>query len=208
MTCRVVFRCILCLDSRYVTCGSAVKLTHIESGFFLHSGEYALNSGSGQQLVTSSADKGNGSASMWLVKEGMGANEPCKPGDKIPYGSKIRLQHAKTGKNLHSHHVHSPLTRQQEVTCYGSDGDGDTGDNWIVQPKVYIKNAQYWERDTIVWMNHVDTGAFLGSSSQAQFNQQTCGGRCPVMNHLEMFAKNRADAQTEWKTEQGVYLQK
>jgi len=166
-----------------------------------------LNSGSGQQLVTANPERANGVASMWLVKEGQGSVE-CQPGDKIPYGSKIRLQHVRTGKNLHSHLVASPLTRQQEVTCYGNNGDGDTGDNWIVQPKVYKSGSSYWERDTIVWINHVDTGAFLGSSTKSEFNQMSCGNRCPVMNHLEMFAKNRADAQTEWKAEHGVYLQK
>jgi len=170
-------------------------------------GEFSLNSGSGQQLITCCPDKANGVASMWLIKEGDGVAE-CTPGDKIPYGSKIRLQHIKTGKNLHSHHVPSPLSRQQEVTCYGNNGDGDTGDNWIVQPKVYNRNSQYWERDIIVWLNHVDTGAFLGSSARSEFNQNSCGARCPVMNHLEMFAKNRSDLQTEWKAEHGVYLQK
>ena len=46
------------VDDAYVTCGSAVKITHVESGqkgnqeYFLNSETKNLGSGSGQQIVT------------------------------------------------------------------------------------------------------------------------------------------------------------
>ena len=45
----------------------------------------------------------------------------------------IRLEHLETHRNLHSHKVSSPLTRKNEVSGYGDDGDGDGGDNWVVE---------------------------------------------------------------------------
>ena len=37
----------------------------------------------------------------------------------------IRLEHLKTGKNLHSHNFASPVSKQQEVSAYGVNGEGD-----------------------------------------------------------------------------------
>ena len=39
--------------------------------------------------------------------------------------------HMETGRNLHSHGIESPVTGQQEVSCYGEDGEGDENDNWV-----------------------------------------------------------------------------
>eukprot|EP00966_Prymnesium_polylepis_P233412 5398454-Prymnesium_polylepis.1 len=43
----------------------------------------------------------------------------------------LRLMHKETGRNLHSHEIESPVTGQQEVSCYGDDGEGDENDNWV-----------------------------------------------------------------------------
>lgn len=37
----------------------------------------------------------------------------------------IRLEHVKTQKNLHSHNFESPIAKQQEVSCLGTNGVGD-----------------------------------------------------------------------------------
>lgn len=75
--------------------------------------------------------------------------------DPIKCGTVIRLQHTATLKNLHSHHFSSPLSGNQEISCYGdSEGEGDTGDHWTV-----VCNNDYWRRDTPVKLKHVDTDA-------------------------------------------------
>jgi len=39
-----------------------------------------------------------------------------------------------TGKNVHSHKAFdSPVSGRQEVSGYGDKGEGDGGDNWIVE---------------------------------------------------------------------------
>jgi len=173
-------------------------------GLFLASNEHRINSGSGQQLVTVSPEKVS-THTLWIVKEGDNL-EPCRPGLKIPYGTKIRLTHLTTQSNLHSHHVSSPLTRQQEVTGFGGNGEGDHGDDWVVQP--LRGNGQYWERGVEVTIKHAQTGKYLGASSQAKFTAGNCGRQCPVMNHLEAFGRARADKLSSWKAEVGVFLSK
>ena len=99
-------------EEAYVTCGSAVKLKHVSTSYYLHSHEVAYGSGSGQQSVTAfpaSDDAG----SLWTLRAT--ADGACRQGDKIALGSSLRLFHGPTGKWLHSHNHRSPLTQQQEV---------------------------------------------------------------------------------------------
>ena len=60
-------------------------------------------------------------------------------------GQKIRLEHLTTARNLHSHHFSSPLSNSQEVSAFGDDGDGDTGDVWTV-----VCDTDVWRRDDTV----------------------------------------------------------
>lgn len=48
-------------------------------------------------------------------------------------GDTVRLEHVLTKKNLHSHKERSPLSNNQEVSCYGLDGDGDEADDWVIE---------------------------------------------------------------------------
>ena len=57
----------------------------------------------------------------------------CVTGQPILCGDVIRLEHMETAKNLHSHVIQSPLSRKNEVSAYGDDGEGDRLDNWIVE---------------------------------------------------------------------------
>lgn len=128
-----------------VTCGSLIKLEHTKTGHYLHSHEvaYGAGRGSGQQSVTGFPEKDSGS-SLWIVR---GSRERCDQGTLIENGAVIKLQHAATRKWLHSHQFYSPLSNQQEVSCFGSDQDSDTGDEWEVQ---WDDKANHWERDASV----------------------------------------------------------
>lgn len=75
--------------------------------------------------------------------------------DPIKCGTTIRLFHIATLKNLHSHNFLSPLSNNQEISCYGdSQGEGDTGDHWTV-----VCNNDFWRRDTPIKFKHIDTEA-------------------------------------------------
>ncbi|GBO46428.1 Stromal cell-derived factor 2-like protein 1, partial [Araneus ventricosus] len=72
--------------------------------------------------------------------------------DPIACGTTIRFEHLQTKKNLHSHHFPSPLSNNQEVSAFGENGEGDTGDHWIV-----TCSSDNWERSGLVRFKHADT---------------------------------------------------
>jgi dolichyl-phosphate-mannose--protein O-mannosyl transferase len=209
---RVCFR--LYTDTEYVTCGSAVKLSHFESNsqlhemYFLNSESKNLGTGSGQQIVTATANPTT-TNTLWWVRgpDGDGRldqKNACQegPASKIECGSLIRLTHLNSMKNLHSHGVSSPLSRQQEVTAYGAgDGLGDGGDDWKV-----VCKGDYWTREGMVQLQHLDTGKYLGASSTVKFTHQNCGHQCPILNHLEIFGRGSQDNYGYFVVEMGVHL--
>ena len=120
-----------------VTCSSTIRLQNVSSRFFLHSMEAGYGSGSGQQVVTchrSNTENGG----LWTVKEADPETTPepvqCETGVPMTCGSTIRLEHMETGKNLHSHSEHrGPISRKNEVSGFGDDGEGDNFDNWLIE---------------------------------------------------------------------------
>mmetsp|Transcript_58954 Transcript_58954/g.133466 ORF Transcript_58954/g.133466 Transcript_58954/m.133466 type:complete len:215 (+) Transcript_58954:13-657(+) len=170
-------------DNESITCGSLAKLTHVESNFLLHSHEISYGSGSKQQSVTaieSHDDQGN----LWLVKEAYGL-EACQTGEPISCGSMIRLEHALSERNLHTHTVQSPLSLQQEVSCFERQEEGDVNDNWKVLCE--RPNERYWMRGSPVRFQSDATGAVLHSHSQHRFDERNCP-RCPIVGQQEVTA--------------------
>ncbi|KAK4516034.1 uncharacterized protein ATC70_010995 [Mucor velutinosus] len=174
-----------------VTCGSTLKLTNKANNYKLHSHGVTYGSGSGQQSVTGfpNADDGN---SFWIVEAASG--KACSRGEPIPCGSAIRLKHANTQGYLHSHLHQSPLSRQQEVSCY--DGK-DSGDNWKVE--CLNSGDKMWHREQPVQFVHEDTYAYLSSNSNHQFGQ-------PIPGQLEVAASRSASKNTQWMAQEGIYF--
>ncbi|KAL3807184.1 hypothetical protein ACHAXA_006677 [Cyclostephanos tholiformis] len=133
--------------TKFVTCGSAIKLAHVESGrkFFLISEAAQIQSGSGQQLVTASEDNRSING-LWQVREGHNAEGgTCVTGKPIRCGSIVRLTHLETSVNLHTHSIRSPLSNQHEVSGFGMNGEGDSGDDWKVVCDGATRNRSvYW----------------------------------------------------------------
>lgn len=125
----------------------------------------------------------------------------CDVGTPVKCGQGVSLEHAQTGKNIHSHLFKASLTGNQEVSAFGEAGKGDTGDDWTVEC-----SGEHWMRGKPVAFRHIDTGKFLYTNSAAQFNQQNCGVQCPIMGQTEVSAATRKDSKTNWVTTQGVYF--
>ncbi len=177
---------------RYVTCGSVVKLKHEATGYRLHSHEVSYGSGSGQQSVTAfpGADDPN---SYWMVQGSL--KKPCRKGDLMLDGDIVRFEHLATGAHLHSHLHQSPLSKQQEVSCFGKHGAaGDSGDEW----RLICEENEHWGRDERVRLQHVDTSKYLHSHNKAYGN--------PIPGQLEVTAVPRSNANTMWIAEEGVYF--
>jgi len=176
-----------------VTCGSILKLINTSFKVRLHSHEIKYGSGSGQQSVTGVETKEDVN-SNWAVK-GIDKHQ-CKRGEAINCGSKIRLEHIQTKKNLHSHHFTSPLSAQQEISAFGEDGKegtGDTGDNWEV-----VCKGKYWLRDNVVQFRHLDTDVYLSASGNTF-------GR-PINGQMEIVGSSSLDSTTYWQSSEGVFI--
>lgn len=115
--------------------GSKLTLKNMGyGGGLLHSHVQTYPTGSQQQQVTCYHYKDTNNE--WTVtptwEDGdYDANAPIR---FLNDGDTIRLIHAMTGRNLHSHPVQAPVTAQNhEVSCYGNATIGDSNDYWIVE---------------------------------------------------------------------------
>ncbi|XP_075584705.1 protein Malvolio [Dermatophagoides farinae] len=177
-------------SGHYVTCGSVLKLMNVNSGIRLHSHDIKYGSGSGQQSVTGT-DKQEDVNSYWQI--GAKTDEQCERGTPIECGSIIRLTHLQTKKNLHSHHFPSPLSHNQEVSAFGKDGDGDTGDNWQI-----LCGGKHWELNSNIRFKHVDTEMYLSSSGHVY-------GR-PIQGQMEIIASTYSDSSVYWIAKEGIFV--
>ena len=155
--------------------GGSVQMMHHLSTRLLHShgSSYVHEGGSGQQQVT--AYDGVDGNNWWTFRAGHG--QPDAPGQPIEHGQVIRLQHVGTGRNLHSHPgFPSPVSGQQEVTCYGDGGHGDGNDNWRVE----VEGGGVVESPKLFRLVHELTGVALhshyGQSSRDLHDQQEVTG--------------------------------
>lgn len=188
-----------------ITCGSVITLRHESTQTMLFSQQVQYGTGSGQQVVTGYPGKGYSHA-YWLIRPAHYASDDknrkkspsCQPGQAIKNGGVIRLQHVNTQGHLHSHLHTSPLTRNQEVSCFvGSD----TGDNWIVELLDNKDKSAVWSRENRVRFKHADTGKYLYMHPQARFGH-------PIPDHIEVCAMQNVaatDRNSVFLTEEGLY---
>lgn len=138
--------------------GGRVQLMHHLSTRLLHShpDTYRHHGSSGQQQVT--GYEGVDDNNWWTLRTAHG--QPDLPGQPVHHGQIVRLQHVPTGRNLHSHPGYpSPLTGQQEITCYGDGGQGDGNDNWRVE----VEGGGVVETPKLFRLVHEPTGVALHS---------------------------------------------
>ncbi|KAJ4460096.1 putative stromal cell-derived factor 2 [Paratrimastix pyriformis] len=186
------------LSFDFVTCGSVIKLVHKATGYRLHSHEVPYGGqGSGQQSVTCFPNSDD-SNSLWTVKGAHGSQ--CKRGTPIQCDATIRLEHAGTHKNLHSHLFRSPLSQQQEVSAFGdASASGDTGDNWKVECVNPKKGQTNWVRGQTVRLVHADTGKLLHSHAKFRYGN-------PIPGQQEVTAFEKRNPENEWASREGVYV--
>lgn len=157
--------------STQVAHGATIKLGHLRTGRTLHSHSlsYGHPGSSGQQQVT--AFDGADDNDLWRVKGPDGMPPDHRAGEPVAHGDVIRLEHVPTGGNLHSHAGHpSPVTEQQEVTCYGQGGIGDGNDNWRVEV-----DGGVWTASRRIRLIHEATNHALHSHPGWSHPQWTAG---------------------------------
>lgn len=108
-------------------------------GGLLHSHVQTYPVGSQQQQVTCYHYRDNNNEFIitppWEDPPLPSVNDTDPPPPRmLKSGSVIRLVHEQTGRNLHSHNVPAPVTKENlEVSGYGSADVGDSNDYWVVE---------------------------------------------------------------------------
>ncbi|KAJ1970068.1 Protein O-mannosyltransferase 2 [Dimargaris xerosporica] len=118
--------------------GSTVTLKGGKEGVgLLHSHVHKYPIGSKQQQITCYGHKDNNNNFIIAKPHGQEAKQGDQGADQVEFikdGSIIRLVHANTGVNLHSHRVEAPINKGHwEVSGYGNGTIGDNKDHWRVE---------------------------------------------------------------------------
>ncbi|KAI9473558.1 MAG: MIR motif-containing protein [Benjaminiella poitrasii] len=154
--------------------GHEIFLKHNMTGRLLTSEEGRnYDEGSGQQVVVAGAWEPS-SETTFIVIPRFGEDE-FEDGVDVNFGDVIRLKHAATRTNLHSHpDIPSPVTGQQEVTCFGDDETSDENDDWVVEQWTFDEeeNEEFdiedrtWYTGRSFYLRHLATGLTLHSHDE------------------------------------------
>jgi len=173
-------------------------------GGLLHSHVQRYPSGSEQQQVTVYGYKD--ANNEWYIKKPW--VERQVPSNEIEYvkdGDVIRLVHAETQRNLHSHDIKAPVSKRvNEVSGYGNSTIGDANDLW----KVEIVSDQYDSKSktihalfTTFRLRHVQSGCLLQSSGASYPEWGFKQGEVVCDKHAkENASKNIWNVESHWNS--------
>lgn len=118
-----------------VAFGSRITLKNVGyGGGLLHSHVQTYPVGSNQQQITCYHYKDENNDWVVLPRWDEPAYDNQGPIRFLGDGDVIRLSHAPTTRNLHSHLIPAPVTKlNNEVSCYGNSTVGDNHDYWVVE---------------------------------------------------------------------------
>ncbi len=96
------------------------------------------------------------------------------------------------------------LARNYEVSCIGTESV-DESNNWRVKCEGQ-ESGSVVKANTLIQLFNEKTRAFLYTSKHSYFNENNCGGRCPIMGQLEASGVSHQGSNTKWKVESGVFF--
>lgn len=149
-----------------VAYGSRATLKNMGyGGGLLHSHVQTYPEGSTQQQITCYHHKDANNDWFFYPNRHQPEFDPEAPLNFVGNKDVIRLIHAQTGRNLHSHQVAAPVTKADwEVSCYGNTTIGDTKDHWIVEVVDDAASSDYSKVRTLTTafrLKHSDLGCYL-----------------------------------------------
>ncbi len=172
-------------------------------GGLLHSHVQTYPEGSTQQQVTCYHHKDANNDWFFYPNRSEPEYNPEAPLKYVGDKHVIRLIHAQTGRNLHSHTIPAPVTKADyEVACYGNVTIGDDKDHWTVE---VVRDAASNDRSkirtltTAFRLKHTVLGCYLraGNVNLPQWGFKQIEVTCTKEN------KPR-DVYTHWNVESHV----
>jgi len=169
-------------------------------GGLLHSHVQTYPEGSNQQQVTCYHHKdANNDWFFYPNRRDADYNEEEEP-RFIGDGQVIRLIHAQTGRNLHSHEISAPITKaDKEVSSYGNLTVGDDKDHWkveVVRDVASRDRSKIRTLTTAFRLKHEVLGCYLraGNVNLPQWGFKQIEVTCTKDN-------NPRDTYTHWNVE-------
>lgn len=186
-----------------IAIGSRVTVKNMGyGGGLLHSHVQTYPDGSQQQQVTCYHHKDTNNE-WWFYPNRREAD--FDPNDEtaeprfVKNGDTVRLIHASTGRNLHSHDIAAPVTKSmKEVSCYGNLTVGDEKDHWQVEivKDVNRDKSQLRTLTSSFRLKHPSMGCYLraGNTNLPQWGFKQIEVTCDKKN-------NPKDTFTHWNIE-------
>ncbi|KAI9852895.1 MAG: Protein O-mannosyltransferase 2 [Vezdaea acicularis] len=149
-----------------VAIGSRATLKNMGyGGGLLHSHVQTYPEGSLQQQVTCYHHKDANNDWFFYPNRAEPDYDPEGEIKFVGNGDVIRMIHAQTGRNLHSHAVSAPVTKgDNEVSCYGNTTVGDEKDHWTVEVVNDAASRDYSKLRTLTTsfrLKHTALGCYL-----------------------------------------------
>jgi dolichyl-phosphate-mannose-protein mannosyltransferase len=183
-----------------VAYGSRVTIKNMGyGGGLLHSHVQTYPEGSGQQQVTCYHHKDSNNEWNFLKPREAQTNDNDTEVEFVLHGDTIRLLHANTERNLHSHQVPAPVTKAQwEVSGYGNDTVGDVNDYWVIEvvDDLYTQTNRIRSLTTRMRFRHSLLGCYLRAANEIlpQWGFKQVEVTCDKNN-------NPGDSYTHWNIE-------
>lgn len=184
-----------------IAMGSRATLKNMGyGGGLLHSHVQTYPEGSGQQQITCYHHKDANNDWFFYPNRHEKEFDLEDPLKFVGNGDVIRLIHAQTGRNLHSHAVAAPVTKADyEVSCYGNVTVGDTKDHWVVEVVNDAASRDYSKVRTLTTsfrLKHTDLGCYLraGTVNLPQWGFKQIETTCVKENRPR-------DVYTHWNVE-------
>ena len=185
-----------------IALGSRATLKNMGyGGGLLHSHVQTYPEGSAQQQITCYHHKD--ANNDWFFYPNRQQPDYNAEDTDIRYvgdGDVIRLIHAQTGRNLHSHQVAAPVTKADwEVSCYGNLTIGDAKDHWKIEVVDDASSRDYSKVRTLVTsfrLKHTELNCYLraGNVNLPQWGFKQIETTCVKENRPR-------DVYTHWNVE-------
>ena len=90
------------------------------------------------------------------------------------------------------------------MSGYGNNGDGDRGDNWVVEcDSDDVDNAVFAK--TKFYLRHKDTDLYLYTDAQSKYTEYNCR-RCPIIGQSEISGARGKLKNALWKVHSGFFF--
>ena len=186
-----------------IAIGSRATLKNMGyGGGLLHSHIQTYPEGSQQQQITCYHHKDANNDWFFFPNRSQPESHQDNSADLrfVGNGDVIRLVHAQTGRNLHSHQVAAPVTKSDyEVSCYGNTTIGDGKDHWTIEVVDDASSRDYSKLRTLTTgfrLRHTELGCYLraGNVNLPQWGFKQIETSCVKANRPK-------DPYTHWNVE-------